>query len=149
MVGTGSSAGSTASARAPSRPAVELEDAAIITTAPDTTLRTVSGTTVTTLNPEAQNFSPHPRPSPALLSRPTAALPTVKFPSNSTRQRASNITVKEPEKEFLQTQLDSCRSTIVQQETDIKKLRESQDIRNKRLLQLEVQVGFSAAQLSS
>ena len=52
-------------------------------------------------------------------------------------------------KEFLQTSLDSCRSTIIQQETEIKRLKESLGICNKRILQLETQVSFSAEQLSS
>ena len=67
-----------------------------------------------------------------------------KFPSNAIRQRASNINVIDPDKEFLQTALDTCRSSIAQQETEIKKLKEALEIRNKRIIQLEGQVGYAA-----
>ena len=79
----------------------------------------------------------------------SSSVPTVNFPSNITRHRASNVNNKDPEKEFLQTALDSCRSTIIQQETEIKRLKESQDICNTRIMQLQAQVGFSAEELSS
>ena len=68
----------------------------------------------------------------------------IKFPNNSIRQRSSNILSIDPEKEFLTASLDSCQSTIVQQETEIKRLKETLDIRNKKILQLQEQVGHAA-----
>ena len=68
----------------------------------------------------------------------------VRFPQGGVRQRSSNITVKDPEFEFQKTALDSCRSTIVQQETELKKLREALDIRNKKIIQLEGQVNHAS-----
>ena len=73
----------------------------------------------------------------------------IKFPNNSIRQRTSNVNISDPENEFLQTSVDSCRSTIVQQETEIKRLKESQDVRNKRIMQLESQVGHAASHINS
>ena len=58
------------------------------------------------------------------------------------------VTANDPEKEFLKTSLDACRSTLLQQETEIKKLKESLDIRNKRIMQLEEQIDFSATLIS-
>ena len=48
-----------------------------------------------------------------------------------------------PEQEFHKVALEACSSTIVQQEADIKTLKESLDIRNKKILQLEGQVGVA------
>ena len=80
-----------------------------------------------------------------LLSR---AQPAPKFPTN-TRQRGSNIAALDPEVEFQKVALDSCRSTIIQQEAEIKKLSEGIDIRNKKIMQLESQVGVAAKYVSS
>ena len=110
-------------------------------------------------NPEAAEYTPQLPPqnqTPATVPQTPGNGPltlpdqlSVRFPSNNNRQRTSNIDVNNPEIEFLQTSVDSCRSTIVQQETDLKKLRETMDIRNKRILQLEAQVGISVAHISS
>ena len=72
-----------------------------------------------------------------------------RFPSNIIRQRKSNVAVLEPEKEFQQAAIDACRSTIAQQEADLKKLNEAMDIRNKKVMQLERQVGVATSYLSS
>ena len=72
-----------------------------------------------------------------------------KFPSNNIRQRKSNIPVNEPEKEFQKVALDACRSTIIQQEAELKRLNECLDIRNKKIMQLESQVGVATTYLSS
>ena len=66
------------------------------------------------------------------------------FPRNNTRHRTSNINVKDAEKEFLETALKTCRSTITQQEVEIKRFKENLDIRNKRISQLEKQVSDAA-----
>ena len=72
-----------------------------------------------------------------------------KFPSTSTRQRSSNINGCDPELEFHKTALSACRSTISQQEAELKRLTESLDIRNKRIMQLEAQVGHASAFISA
>ena len=72
-----------------------------------------------------------------------------RFPNNAIRQRGSNVVVTNPEIEFQKTQLDACRSTIVQQEAEIKKLSEALDLRNKKIMQLEGQVTVAASSLSS
>ena len=59
------------------------------------------------------------------------------------------MAVTEPEKEFHKAALDACRSTIVQQEADLKRLNESLDIRNKTIMQLESQVGVAKSYLAS
>ena len=71
------------------------------------------------------------------------------FPSTSARQRSSNVQVDNPELEFNRTALSACRSTITQQEVELKRLKESLALRNKRLLQLESQIGVASEQLSS
>ena len=94
------------------------------------------------LNPAASIFIPTQSTS-NLLSQPR------KEPNYSVRQRSSNIPVDNPEHEFQKTALDACRSTIAQQEAEIKKLNEGMDVRNKRILQLENQVGVATSYLSS
>ena len=71
-----------------------------------------------------------------------------RFPSNAIRQRKSNIAVLEPEKEFQKATIDACRSTITQQEAELKRLKESLDIRNRKIMQLESQVGLATSHLS-
>ena len=72
-----------------------------------------------------------------------------KFPSTSTRQRSSNINLGDPELEFLKTALSACRSTISQQEAELKRLNECLNIRNKRIIQLESQVGHASDYISA
>ena len=71
------------------------------------------------------------------------------FPTTAHRQRSSNINVDNPELEFMRTALTTCRSTISQQETELKRLKESLDIRNKRITQLEQQIGFASDNFST
>ena len=68
-----------------------------------------------------------------------------KLPSNAIRQRSSNVISSDPDKEFLKTALDTCRSNIAKQETELKKLKETLEIRNKKILQLEEQIGEAAS----
>ena len=113
------------------------------------------GPAATHVPPAAVTARPHTggRQPPPTITTPAFAQPnpTVlqRFPNNSTRQRLSNVAVSDPEKEFNKTSLDSCRSTIVQQEADLKVLRESLDMRTKRVMQLESQVGIAASLISS
>ena len=65
-------------------------------------------------------------------------------PVRAGRQRGTNIALENPEYEFQKTALNACRSTIAQQETELKSLREALDIRNKRILQLENQIGHAS-----
>ena len=74
---------------------------------------------------------------------------SVKFPNNSTRQRSSNVNLNNAEMEFQKTALDAMRSNIVQQEVEIRRLNECLDIRNKRIMQLEDQVGHAADYMAS
>ena len=60
-----------------------------------------------------------------------------------------NVAAGEPEKEFQKAVIDACRSTITQQEAELKRLNENLDIRNKKIMQLESQVGSAASYLSS
>ena len=71
------------------------------------------------------------------------------FPATAVRHRTTNIGLDNPEAEFQKTALDSCRSTIIQQQSEIKRLSESLDIRNKRIMQLESQIGIAASYMSS
>ena len=96
----------------------------------------------------AQNQTEHevvnvlPPRSPPLHRQPV-------FPPTTRRQRGSNIRFDNPEAEFQKTALDSCRSTIVQQQSEIKRLNETLDIRNKRIIQLEDQINVAASYMSS
>ena len=78
-----------------------------------------------------------PPSQPSDNARPT-------FPNASSRQRSSNVNVSNAEQEFLRTALNACRSTIAQQESEMRKQKEGLDIRNKRIMQLEDQVGYSS-----
>ena len=71
------------------------------------------------------------------------------FPTAAMRHRTTNINLDNPEAEFQKTALDSCRSTIIQQQSEIKRLGESLDIRNKRIMQLESQIGVAASYMSN
>ena len=87
-----------------------------------------------------ESFSSEPTQAPTSTQRP--AIPT--FPARLQRQRTSNITVENPELEFQKTALNTCRSTIAQQESEIKRQKEALDIRNKRILQLEAHVDHAS-----
>ena len=129
------------------------------------------------LDPSAEDFIPRTLPSlrqtvnsptqadippgqlPAgLLNQPEAVplpqtilAPTYqqqKFPNNSIRQRKSNIATLDPEIEFQKATIDACRSTIAQQEAELKRLNECLDLRNKKVMQLESQVGIARSYIS-
>ena len=67
-----------------------------------------------------------------------------RYPTTTTRQRSSNINVGNAELEFQRTALTALRSTVTQQEAEIKRLNECMEIRNKRVVQLESQVGHAS-----
>ena len=56
----------------------------------------------------------------------------------------SNVNISNADDEFQRTALNTCRRTITQQGAEIKKLKEALDIRNKRILQLEAQIGHAS-----
>ena len=78
-------------------------------------------------------FTPVTLQSPSILIPPSDQQ-GIRFPSSTNRQRNLNVNANGPEKEFLKTALDSCHSSIAQNETEIKKLKEAMDIRNKIIL---------------
>ena len=82
-------------------------------------------------------------------STSTPSVPMPRFPSTNTRQRSSNVNLTNAEAEFNKTALGACRSTISQQEMEIKRLNESIELRNKRISQLECQVGYAGDMLAS
>ena len=88
------------------------------------------------------------QPSGILPNLPTG-IQAPRFPTTSTRQRSSNVNVTDAEAEFNKTALNSCRSTITQQEAELKRLNECLVIRNKRILQLELQIGHASDMVSS
>ena len=51
--------------------------------------------------------------------------------------------------EFQKTALNACRSTITQQQVELNRLKEGMDIRNKRILQLEAQIGHASEFISA
>ena len=98
-------------------------------------------TSIVAIQPTAgQPDPPAPVVQPVVDSMPDQSVPRTRnqpaprFPA-STRQRGSNIAILDPELEFQKAALDSCRSTIIQQEAEIKKLSEGIDIRNKKIMQ--------------
>ena len=103
----------------------------------------------TTLNPGAAHFvsqhSEEATQSTTIQQSPKGP----RFARSLARQRGTNVNVEDPEKEFLKTAVDSCRSTIVQQESEIKRLKETMEIRNKRIIDLEAEIGFAANNLAS
>ena len=124
--------------------APQLEDSAIIditTEAP-----------IVPLNASAPEFLPGislDTPNQANSVKAPTMAPIIKFPNNSIRQRSSNITLDDPEKEFNKTALDTCRGTIVTQEAELKKLKEGMEIRNKKIMQLEDQVSHASTYIAS
>ena len=69
---------------------------------------------------------------------------------NAKRQISSNVPLHNAELEFHKTALlASCRSTISQQEAELKRLKETLEIRTKRIIQLEQIVGYASDHISS
>ena len=72
----------------------------------------------------------HSLPTTTTLPLPQTVQPS--FPSASTRQRSTNINISNAEIEFQKTALNACRSTISQQETEIKRLKETLEIKKQK-----------------
>ena len=97
------------------------------------------------LNPRADPF---PDPISAALSSATAPSPSLqppsgtrtKLPPMSGRQRKSNVNSESPETEFLKSKVDTLRGIFSQNDEAIKKLKQSNDLKAKRINQLESQV---------
>ena len=58
----------------------------------------------------------------------------------NSRHRKSNLNLDKPDLEFLQSQLDSCRGIIAQREAELKKVKESDSLKAKRIMQLDAQL---------
>ena len=86
---------------------------------------------------------------PACQTLQTSIPTQTRFPNNSIRQRKSNVATLEPEIEFQKATIDACRSTIAQQESELKRLNECLDLRNKKIMQLESQVGVARSFIAS
>ena len=64
-------------------------------------------------------------------------------PKLSGRHRKSNILCDHPESEFLQSQINTLKSVIAMREAELKKSKESNDLKAKRIIQLEAQLNES------
>ena len=96
--------------------------------------------------PQGQSSVP---PQGQQTHAPAQILTIPRFPNYSTRQRSSNINVDNPDIEFLKTAVSSCRSTISQQQTELNRLEECVKVRDKRIMNLEAQVGVAADTIAS
>ena len=72
------------------------------------------------------------------------------FPVSSSNQltgrhKKSTINAESPNIEFLNATIDSLKGTIAKNELELKKLREANDLKLKRIMQLEAQVEESRA----
>ena len=80
------------------------------------------------LNPEAEPFI-HSEQS----MRPV-------LPPLTGRHRKSNLNQDSPETEFLKSQIDTLKSVLSQNDEEIKKLKQSNDLKSKRITQLEAKL---------
>ena len=64
----------------------------------------------------------------------------VKLPSLLGRQRKSNVNIDDPQIEFLKSQVDTLKGVIVQNNDEIRKLKQSNELKAKRINQLESQI---------
>ena len=93
------------------------------------------------LNPDAVVFLPN--------NVEVAPKPTAKQPTFTGKHRKSKVNQTSPETEFLQTTVDTLKATVAMNEMEIKKLKESNDIKAKRILSLESQVQESRNHITS
>ena len=84
-----------------------------------------------TLNPDAEPFQ-----DPAINSLGSRT----KLPPLTGRQRKSNVNLENPATDFLKSQVDTLKSVVSQNDAEIKKLKQSNDIKSKRINQLESQL---------
>ena len=126
--------GATSQPAAPSQPAATTQPAApSLPAAPSQP--NGPGHSASTITASSQPHDLQQQPTPP--SRP-------RFPNTAARQRSSNVNVDNPELEFLKTALSSLRSTVSQQEVENKRLKETLEIRNKRIVNLEAQIGHAS-----
>ena len=111
---------------------------------------------ITYLNPEADVFSPPASSSvPSMISTTTTSIvsstntsimtstvtPTMStLPQLSGKHRKSKVNIENPEKEFLLSTVDTLKVSIAKSDLEIKKLKESNDIKAKRIMNLEAQL---------
>ena len=79
------------------------------------------------LDPTAKAF-PDPVQNPSVRE---------KLPTLSGRHRKSNLNLENPETEFLRSQVDTLKTAVSQNDEEIKKLKQSNDLKTKRIIQLE------------
>ena len=73
-----------------------------------------------------------------ILLNLTITVPQQRIKQNTTgKQRKSNVNVENSGNEFLQSQLDTCKGLIAQKDLEFRKLKESNDLRGKRISNLE------------
>ena len=84
-----------------------------------------------TLNPNAESF-----PDPDQTQSSTRP----KLPTLLGRHRKSNLDLEHPEQEFLRSQVDTLKGVVSQNDEEIKKLKQSNDLKSKRIIQLESQL---------
>ena len=82
-----------------------------------------------TLNPNAEPFQNIQKES----MRP-------ELPPLTGRHRKSNLNQENPETEFLKSQIDTLKSIVSQNDEEIKKLKQSNDLKSKRITQLEAKL---------
>ena len=63
-----------------------------------------------------------------------------KLPTLTGRQRKSNLSTENPETEFLRSQVDTPKSIVSQNDEELKKVKQSNDLKAKRINQLEAQL---------
>ena len=66
-----------------------------------------------------------------------------KLPPLTGRQRKSNVNTVNPESEFLRSQIDTLKGILSQNNEEIKKLKESNELKSRRINQLESQLQFA------
>ena len=133
--------------RTPLNPDAETFHPVGIESGPDSYPIQPSGNFLNTFQPTGtlhSDVSTHSR-----SNHPSGNPQTPKFPTTSTRQRSSNLNADNADLEFYKTAVNTCRSTITQQEVELKRLNESMDIRNKTIMQLEAKVRHATGLFAS
>ena len=65
---------------------------------------------------------------------------TDKIPRLSAKHRKSNVNNEHPEKEFLMSQINTLKSIVAKREAELKKSNESNELKAKRIMNLEAQL---------
>ena len=80
------------------------------------------------LNPNVNAFAP---------SDPKSSNLRPKLPTLTGRHKKSNLNLDNPETEFLKSQVDTLKSLVSQNDEEFKKLKQSNELKSKRIIQLE------------